>query len=630
MGEQFGRYELLRRIGVGGMAEVFRAKTFGAEGFVKDVVIKRILPAFNEDPDFVTMFINEARLAARLQHANIVQIFDFNQIGGVYYIAMEWVDGTDLRRVINKARRRAMPIPVRAAVHVGVETLKGLHYASTRAEEGVPLNIVHRDISPHNLLVSLAGEVKIADFGIAKVAALASSTRSGMLKGKLTYMSPEQASGQPLDSRSDLFSVGIVLWEMLTGRRLYQGDSEAELFGQVKRAEARSPRSMRAEVPEELDAVILKMLASDRDVRHESAAAALEELSQFAGGGDPLAMSAFLRDLLPELSQENRGETEAQAIKPRHPETVVPVAPPDAPTHTRSPDEPEQAEQAREAVVEEQGPPAPEEPVERAERTEPPVVRPSATSVASASVGSVSSGSVRSDVQTTPQEVGGPRRRLVLLAALVGWIAVCGLLGWWGAGGLISRVRTPEGALRVETSPPGASIVVDGVALGRAPRTVQGPVGYTVHVEAQKGDRRASERRVLTDRDTLKLALKSEARPPDAGSVEAAPPAKPDAARPDAVRPDKRIKRKRDLRRPPPKPDAAHPKPRGMGLVQIRVYPWAQVKIGGRDVGTTPVTRKLRAGAYRIELFNPELEKRVTLRIEVKAGKKTQVSRRWD
>jgi serine/threonine protein kinase len=607
MGEQFGRYVLLRRIGVGGMAEVFRAKTFGAEGFVKDVVIKRILPAFNEDPDFVTMFINEARLAARLQHANIVQIFDFNQIDGVYYIAMEWVDGTDLRRVINKGRRRAMPIPIRAAVHVGVETLKGLHYASTRTEDGVPLDLVHRDISPHNLLVSLAGEVKITDFGIAKVAALASATRSGMLKGKLTYMSPEQVSGQSMDCRSDLFSVAIVLWEMLAGRRLYHGDTEAELFAQVKRAEVPSPRAVRPEVPEELDAVILRMLAAEPDARYESAAAALEELSRFASGGDALAMSAFLRELLPELSQENRGETESLAIKPRQPETVVPMAAPDAPTHTRSPDEPERAEASgvAELVV------APESPTSGA-----------ATGPADPiSLGSSGPGSE------------ARRRSGVTVVALVGWVGLCGLLGWWGAGLARSGQEPGEvGALHVETRPPGARLLVEGVELGRAPRTVLGPVGSTVRLEARQGQRRVSAERVLAKEDSLKLELTGG---PDRSADAGTPAAKldgapPDAAVPDRVVPDlRRPRRRRDMGRRPP-PPRVPPRPKGTGFVHIRVFPWAHVKIDGRDVGPTPITKKLRAGTHRIELVNPELEKHVTLKVEIKANKRVLVKRRWD
>ncbi|MCK5796381.1 MAG: serine/threonine protein kinase, partial [Deltaproteobacteria bacterium] len=317
MSERFGKYELLQRIGVGGMAEVWVARTFGAEGFVKELVIKRILEQFNEDEEFVSMFINEARLASRLQHANIVQIFDFDQVEGVYYIAMEFIDGPDLRKVVATARRRSMAIPQTLAVHVGIEVLKGLHYAHTRQDRGQPLGIVHRDISPHNLLLSYAGEVKITDFGIAKVAALASATRTGMLKGKLTYMSPEQVRADAVDARADLYALGIVIWELLAGRRRYLDvGSEGELVAAVRRGEVPHLAEVAPDVDEELAGVVDRLLAPDPDERFGSAAEALTDLSAFAGATDGLEVADYLAKLLPGGAvREQRGLTAAAPAK---------------------------------------------------------------------------------------------------------------------------------------------------------------------------------------------------------------------------------------------------------------------------------------------------------------------------
>jgi serine/threonine protein kinase len=237
--QQFGKYSLQERIAVGGMAEIYRAKTFGAAGFEKDLVLKRILPQFSSDDDFVRMFIDEARIAAKLQHPNIVQIFDFDCAqmadGDSYYIAMELVEGRDLRHLLKEGVRKNLPLTIPQCVHIAIEALKGLHYAHTKSDsDHRPLNIVHRDVSPHNILVSHTGDVKISDFGIAKAAARASATSNGMVKGKLAYMSPEQVTGQSLDRRTDVFSMGICIYEMLTRTRLFVADSETETINRVR------------------------------------------------------------------------------------------------------------------------------------------------------------------------------------------------------------------------------------------------------------------------------------------------------------------------------------------------------------------------------------------------------------
>lgn len=291
--QAFGRYILTQKIAMGGMAEIFRAKSVGAEGFEKVVVIKRILPHFSEDEGFVTMFKDEAKMAGHLSHANVVQIFDFDEAEGLFYIAMEYIEGRDLKRVLDHGAKVSLPLSIAQAVHIIQEASLGLHYAHTRVVDGQPLHIVHRDVSPHNVMVSFNGEVKIMDFGIAKAASRSTNTRVGTVKGKCAYMSPEQARGKPLDARSDLFALGVCLWEMLTGKRLFVGESDFETLNNVLKAEVPAPSELNPEVPKELDAIVLKALARDRDERQADCNVFAGELRRwyYTNVADPEAAS---------------------------------------------------------------------------------------------------------------------------------------------------------------------------------------------------------------------------------------------------------------------------------------------------------------------------------------------------
>lgn len=319
--QQFGRYYLTQKIAMGGMAEIFRAKSVGAEGFEKVVVIKRILPHFSEDESFVTMFQDEARVAAHLNHANVVQVFDFDEVDSLYYIAMEYVEGEDLKRVLDVGTKEGEPLSIAQAVYIMIEAGQGLDYAHKREVDGKPLNIIHRDISPHNMMVSYNGEVKIMDFGIAKAASRSTKTRVGTVKGKCAYMSPEQARGKPLDGRSDLFALGVCLWEMLSGKRLFVGDSDFETLNNVLRAEVPSLTEMNPEVPESLDAIVLKSLAKDREERHKDVAAFVADLRRwfYSTVPDPSAISlkGYLHGLFGERIDKLKTDVaaEAQALK---------------------------------------------------------------------------------------------------------------------------------------------------------------------------------------------------------------------------------------------------------------------------------------------------------------------------
>ncbi|MDJ0765185.1 MAG: serine/threonine-protein kinase [Myxococcota bacterium] len=268
----FGKYYLLDRISVGGMAEVFKAKAFGVEGFERLIAVKRILPSIAEDEEFITMFIDEAKIAVQLQHANIAQIFDLGKVGDAYFIALEYVSGKDLRTIFEQLRKQGEPIPIPMAAYITMKVCEGLDYAHNKKDAaGRELNLVHRDVSPQNILVSYDGEIKIIDFGIAKAAGKAGKTQAGILKGKFGYMSPEQVRGLPLDRRSDIFSVGICLWEIVTGERLFVGESDFSTLEKVRNVEIAPPSTFNERIPEELEKIILKALSREIEDRYQSA-----------------------------------------------------------------------------------------------------------------------------------------------------------------------------------------------------------------------------------------------------------------------------------------------------------------------------------------------------------------------
>ena len=278
----FGKYLLLERVNVGGMAEVFKAKAFGVEGFERLVAVKRILPSIAEDTEFITMFIDEAKIAVQLTHANIAQIFDLGKVGDSYFIAMEYVHGKDLRAIFDRARKRGEPLPVPMACYVVMKVCEGLDYAHNKKDPaGRELNLVHRDVSPQNVLLSYDGEVKIIDFGIAKAAGKAGKTQAGILKGKFGYMSPEQVRGLPLDRRSDIFAMGICLYELLTGERLFVGESDFSTLEKVRNVEIMPPSTYNRRIPEELEQIVLKALAKDVDDRYQTAMDLHDDLQSF-------------------------------------------------------------------------------------------------------------------------------------------------------------------------------------------------------------------------------------------------------------------------------------------------------------------------------------------------------------
>ncbi len=372
MPETFGRYQLVRKLATGGMGQVFLARQKGPVGFEKLVVVKRILPHLTEEDEFIQMFFDEARIAALLNHPNIAQIYDLGEVDGTYFIAMEYVHGESLRAVSQRAAERGgMPLGLKCRVIA--DAAAALDYAhKAKSPSGQPLSLIHRDVSPQNILVGFNGGVKLIDFGVAKAHGKISQTMTGAIKGKYAYMSPEQARGEELDSRSDVFGLGIVFYELLTHSRLFKRDSETATLRAVVGAKVPPPSTVVKGIPRSLDAIVLKALEKGRKQRYQSAAEMQMALEDFIvrqrlpattahlaafmqelysdeltpdglpadddstqlqdRGGTPAR--AQLRPTFDEIADERAGRTQAVALKveptptPRPPREPMPVSKP--------------------------------------------------------------------------------------------------------------------------------------------------------------------------------------------------------------------------------------------------------------------------------------------------------------
>ena len=282
-GTEFGQYVIEEHIATGGMADVYKARMMGMEGFQKTVAIKRILSNLTDSEEFVRMFIDEAKLAAQLSHNNIIHIFDLGKVNRSHYIAMEYIEGRDLRSILEECRERDVRMPIELALYITNLLASALDYAHKKRDfDNRALGLVHRDVSPQNVLISYDGDVKLCDFGIAKAASKASQTRAGALKGKLQYMSPEQAWGKDIDHRSDLFSLGLVLFEMLTNEKVFSGTSELSVLEQVRDPIITAPSMKNSDVDAEVDRIIFLALNAEREERYQSAEDMKRDLERIA------------------------------------------------------------------------------------------------------------------------------------------------------------------------------------------------------------------------------------------------------------------------------------------------------------------------------------------------------------
>jgi TonB family protein len=325
-GIRFGQYVLIDKIASGGMAEVWKARMRGVEGFQKTVAIKKILPHLSDNQEFIEMFIDEAKLAAQLNHSNIIHIYDLGKISNSYYIAMEYVDGHDLKAILKRAQERDQPMMVEVALFVASKLAAALDYAHRKRDfDEKEMGLVHRDVSPQNVLISHEGDIKLCDFGIAKAASKASHTQVGALKGKLQYMSPEQASGKTIDRRSDIFALGTVLFEMLTARKLFTGESEMSILEQVREARVTPPSQINEEVTAEIDRVVLKALEKEPAARYQTAGEMARDLDSILYNFKPTPTSADLAIYMHHLWAEEPAKPKIE--EPEPPAVVVDEAP---------------------------------------------------------------------------------------------------------------------------------------------------------------------------------------------------------------------------------------------------------------------------------------------------------------
>ena len=319
----FGKYLLLERVAVGGMAEVYLAKSFGVEGFEKIIAIKRILPTMAEDDDFIAMFIDEAKIAGQLTHPNIAPIFELGKIGDSHYIAMEYIWGKDLLQIMNRFRRMRKRMPPSMVAWAASRMCEALAYAHAKTDRhGASLGIIHRDVSPQNVLCSYEGEIKLIDFGIAKAASRTTKTQAGVLKGKFGYMSPEQVRGLPVDSRSDLFAVGTCMYEMLTCERLFMGESDFSTLEKVRNASVPPVGEVAAGIAPELNHIVMKALQREASDRWQTARELQRALGAYLGRQSPeftaQRMSSWLKNAFAtEMDQEReRLKTLARVGRP--------------------------------------------------------------------------------------------------------------------------------------------------------------------------------------------------------------------------------------------------------------------------------------------------------------------------
>ncbi len=514
--ETFGDYQLIRRLATGGMAQIYLARKQGLEGFSKFNVVKRILPHLSENDEFVKMFLDEARIAARLDHPNIVQIFDFGAADDTYFIAMEYIHGEDVRRVWKAAEAAGRTIPVPLVCRIISDASAGLDYAHGYTDpSGLALNIVHRDVSPQNILVTFEGGVKVVDFGIAKAADQATVTRSGVLKGKYSYMSPEQAAGQRVDRRTDVFALGVVMYELLTGERLFKRSNDILTLNAVAECEVPPPSTLVPGIPPDLDAIVLRALAKHPQDRFQEAGQlrlALEDwLTEHRQPGSNAHLSGFMKELFADRLAEERESGPAMMEELRSSAEDVPSSPrsrsstggprvrpggeqtASARPERASPSQPSlrlrpRSRPSAEALepLEPLPPPTPDPPRERSVTARTPA-SPRGGTEPSLSVTQSGASATARDPDRRPRAAlaWALSAALLLGAAGVVWLLV------GGPPAAPTETPPPAGAgssVRVDTEPPGARVWVDSVAVEgetplELPRMAEGAHALTVKRE---------------------------------------------------------------------------------------------------------------------------------------------------
>jgi len=528
---KLGRYELIRRIAVGGMGEIYLARTSGTAGFEKTVIIKTILPHLAEEEEFVEKFLDEGRIVVNLTHGNIVPVFDMDEADGEYFIAMEYVPGRDLRAVLARLRERGETMPPDLAAYVISEVCEGLGYAHDKTDdEGTELGIVHRDVSPSNVLISTEGEVKIIDFGVARAADRRAKTVSGRIQGKCCYMSPEQARGESLDYRSDIFSAGLVFYELLTCQRPFDGGSDLKSLELVRACEFDPPSHLEGDVPPELDLVIERAMAEEPDERYDAITEMKVDLMEYLVSRGRAVTSGEVADFLSDLFPEGLEREEFQDAREEADEPSGPMELDDALEYQLDQLGGQQVDPLDETLPEEVDSPSagtagrtetitPESGLrERSESgddrsgsgaaTAP--ERPGAEEEASAGGEPSSRRAAPGDSRGETAAAAGGRRWIGVGLAVAGVVGLFAL-GWWAVGG------EKMGTLHVKTEPAGAVVRVDGSRIpgGTTPREVDLRPG-THTIELTREGRESEQFRIVIgegEDETLSTALDPKPKP---------------------------------------------------------------------------------------------------------------------
>lgn len=660
--DTFGPYRLIRRLAFGGMAEIFLAAMSRDGGFEKRVVVKRILPQFGVDPGFVQMFIDEAVVAGRLTHPNLVQVYDFGNVEGVYYMALEYVDGADLRTVMKRCDEARRPLSFVEVAALGEAVARGLAYAHAFTDEQLgPLHIVHRDVSPHNIMISRGGDVKVMDFGIAKAAARATRTATGTLKGKMAYMAPEQAGGRDVDARCDQFALGVVLWECLSGRRLFEAGSDLELLKRVMDCDVPRLADVRSDVPPELEGAVMRCLSRERDDRF----AKLTELEA--------ALRDFRWSLGPKGAVQLGELVEVAAPAPTQPASRRTQPLPAVARRTQPLPSSEGGDPAATPGDDWTTPDASLEPSDLArERTTAPIGGPPRVRVQTLSLSPSESDRPPADDRLpavegpAPAEAPGreaagdssaaPSRRRPVLRGLV----AAGLGAVLAAAGLAGSLRLrghpsaethamapavqgvvrppPSGSrLRVESEPPGASLFEDGLDTGlTTPVEVPAPkAGGSFLLELRLPGRRVWQWPVTAGDEgkVLRASLEPEGATqgitiPAGAAAPAAAAAEP-RARAVSPPPARRSTRADEPRAPAP-PAASRAlatvAPAPPGFLSLRSSgAWVDVYLGRRKLGTTPLVHaEVPSGRVRLRLVNSLAGIERTLEVDVAPDKEVR------
>jgi hypothetical protein len=624
VGQTLGKYEILQRLAAGGMAEIFLARTVGVLGFDKLVVIKRILPHLASRTDFVAMFLDEARIATTLGHANIVQTHEVGVHGKSYFMAMEYLAGEDVRTIVRHLGRDGARMPVEHALHIAIGVAAGLHYAhEKRDRDQKPLDIVHRDVTPQNVVVTYDGAVKLLDFGIAKASNRINETRSGSFKGKVPYMSPEQCRGEPLDRRSDIFSLGILLYEMTLGQRLFAGDTDFQILKQIVEGPIRPPHEIDPRYDARLSAIVMKALDREPARRFQTTRElqmALDELAHdLRLRLSPLALADYMHRLFAEkIGNWERAAADGDVAKlEAHFATVA-------------------ADREADLALEEARPLHP--------------------------VGSRPNSNMQ-ELEFLPDEDLRPHRPIgrwlgalaVVAAAAVGLWQLHGRL-WPPASPAVHAqpaaavaakpidVPTPEvtatvrevtapalgptATVEVVTAPPGATLVLDGTTLpdkSPARLTVTPGVPHLLAVRAagrpgvaQRFQLDAGEEATI-EIDLRRAAAHAAATAVKRGSILTGPIGTMGGARTHAGAAT--IPATMPMLAPPgPAP------PKGDGNLVLASSPWCNVTIDGQARGTTPLNLKLKAGSHEVVLANPEFKIKRTLAVDIEPNQTVRKS----